>query len=206
MITGPQIIRTDLPPLYVEGSILPRDSKAVAIVGSRIPTKYGLKVAYDFAFFLAQNGVTIISGLARGIDTAAHNGALDGNGRTIAVFGSGLDIIYPYENKDLSEKITKFGALVSPFVYGTKPLGVNFLGRNKIIAMLSKVVLIVEGAKRSGTLSTAASAANLGIEVFAIPGPVDSETSYAPNYLIQNGARVAQSPRDILDYINEIEG
>ncbi|MBU0572337.1 DNA-processing protein DprA [Patescibacteria group bacterium] len=187
--------------LYISGKIRKRDRKAVAIVGSRKMTDYGKRMAAKFARELAKNKVTIISGLARGIDTIAHKAALSAGGRTIAVLGCGLDIIYPPENKALAERVRKNGALVSEFPLGTKPLGRNFLTRNRIISGLSLAVLVVEGARRSGTLSTASWAANQGREVFAIPGPIDSPLSAAPLFLIENGAQIAQNPKDILDVI-----
>ncbi len=178
--------------------------KKVAIVGTRTPTKYGVTVAYQFSFELAKKGVTIVSGLARGIDTIAHKAALDAGGRTIAVLGSGIDIIYPPENKELAKKIEQNGKVISPFPKGAMPLPKNFLIRNELIARLSQAVLVVEGKIKSGTLSTANHAANLGIEVFAIPGPVNSPMSQAPLYLIENGARIAKSPKDILDYLESL--
>lgn len=190
--------------IYVLGSILPSDELSVGIVGTRTPTKYGREVAYNFSYELAKKGITIISGLARGIDTVAHLGALSAKGRTIAVLGSGIDVIYPPENIDLAKKIIKSGAIVSQFPSGTLPFGKNFLRRNELIVKLSKAILVVEGKNRSGTLSTANHAANLGVEVFAIPGPVNVAQSYAPNFLIENGARVATKPHDILDYINSL--
>lgn len=178
---------------------------AVAIVGSRTPTKYGHEIAYKFAYTLARNGVTIVSGLARGIDTVAHIAALDAGGETIAVLGSGIDIIYPPENKSLAERITQSGKLISPFPKGTKPIGKNFLIRNEFIAKLSQAVLVVEGRRKSGTISTATHAANLGIEVFAIPGPINSPMSEAPLHLIEQGARIAKTPEDILEYLEGLQ-
>lgn len=179
-------------------------SKAIAIVGTRTPTKYGLQMAYRFSYELAKNGVTIVSGLARGIDTVAHQAALDAGGCTIAVLGSGIDIIYPPENKKLAAQIAKNGRLVTPFPKGTPPLAKNFLIRNELIVKLSQAILVVEGRRRSGTLSTANYAANLGVEVFAVPGPVNSEMSEAPLYLIEQGARMARSPQDILEYLASV--
>lgn len=190
--------------IFVRGKILKRDKKAVAIIGTRTPTKYGREIAYKFAYELAKKGVTIVSGLARGIDTIAHNAALEAGGRTIAVLGSGLDVIYPPENTGLAEKIIKSGALVSQFPNGTKPYGKNFLQRNEIIAKLSFAVVVVEGSRRSGTISTVNHAANLGVEVFAIPGPVNSPMSEAPLYLIEQGARIARKPEDILEYLDSL--
>lgn len=182
--------------MHILGEILESDKRAVAVVGSRDASQRGLKMAYDFAYYLAASGITIVSGLARGIDTMAHKGALDAGGRTIAVLGSGVDIIYPSQNKPLAEKIIKLGAVVSEFPNGAKPLGKNFLERNRLIAQLSKAVLVVEGKARSGTLSTAAHAARMGIEVFAIPG------SEATNWLISEGVSAVQNPKDIVEYIN----
>ncbi len=190
--------------LKILGSILEKDKKAVAIVGSRQMSEYGKKQAYYFSSVLAKNGITIVSGLARGIDTIAHTAALDAGGRTIAVLGSGIDIIYPPENFDLVQKIAKNGAVVSQFPNGTPPLGKNFLIRNKLIVELSLAVVVIEGKRRSGTISTANYAANIGREVFAIPGQIDSELSQAPLFLIENGAQIAHSPETIIDYINSL--
>jgi len=187
--------------LYILGKILKRDSLSVAVVGSRTPTRYGIEIAYKFSYELAKNKVTIVSGLARGIDTVAHKAALDAKGRTIAVLGSGIDVIYPPENKSLAFKIIENGALISQFPPKTPPYGKNFLMRNALISKLSSAVLVVEGKRRSGTLSTATYAANQGREVFAIPGPLNSPLSELPLYLIENGARVATKPEDILEYI-----
>jgi DNA processing protein len=192
------------PPIYIRGKILPKDNLAVAIIGSRQMSKYGIKVAYRFAFTLAKSGITIVSGLARGIDTVSHEASLDAGGRTLAVLGSGLDVIYPPENINLAKKIEKNGAVLSQFPLHTKPLGKNFLARNRIIAALSKALVVVEGAKRSGTLSTASYAANMGREVFAIPGPIDSLQSQAPNYLIEQGAFIATKPEYIIEYLRSI--
>ncbi|MFI5240898.1 MAG: DNA-processing protein DprA [Microgenomates group bacterium] len=184
--------------MNVLGKILPKDSYSIAIVGSRMATPRGKELAFNFSYVLAKKGVTIISGLARGIDTAAHKGAISAGGRTIAVMGSGIDVIYPPENKVLVSEIVKNGALVSEFPNGTKPLPGNFLQRNRLIAKLSKAVLVIEGMRRSGTLSTASWAGDLAKEVFAIPG------SEATDWLINNGATVAMDPQSILDYLNAV--
>jgi DNA processing protein len=162
---------------------------------------YGAKMARRFAGELAKNGVTVVSGMAKGIDGVAHQAAIDAGGRTIAVLGSGIDVVYPREHEKLYELIIKNGAVVSEFPAGTAPLPKNFLQRNRLIAALSKVVLVVEGQRRSGTLSIANHAANLGVDVFAIPGRVDSALSELPNYLIESGAGVARKPQDILDVL-----
>ncbi len=177
---------------FINGEILKADARAIAVVGARKITPRGIKLTRKFVRALTKEGFTIISGLARGVDTIAHQTALDVGGRTIAVLGSGLDIIYPPENIDLAEEIAKNGALVSPFACGTKPLPKNFLARNRIIAELSQAVLVIEGARRSGTLSTASWAANIGIDVYAVPG------SEATDWLIEQGALIAQTPKDIL--------
>ncbi len=183
--------------LFIEGEYLEKDKNAVAIVGSRRMSPRGKKLAYEYSFSLAKKGITIISGLAIGIDTVVHSAALDAGGRTIAVIGSGLDIIYPKENTELAKRIIKNGCLVTEFKEGTPPLGKNFLARNKVIAALSKAVVIIEGQRRSGTLSTASHAADLGVEVFVIPG------SPATDWLIEEGATIAKRPADIIDYLDE---
>ena len=182
--------------IFIKGTYQKRDKNAVAIVGSRNMSERGKKLAEKFSSTLAQKNITIVSGLAHGVDTIAHEAALAAKGRTIAVLAHGLDIIYPKENTDLASKIIKNGCLISKFPEGTSPKPQNFLARNQLVAGLSKAVLVVEGAERSGSLSTANHAANLGIEVFAIPG------SPATDFLIENGASVANSPEDILDYLN----
>lgn len=184
--------------LFIKGTYLETDKNAVAMVGSRKMSSRGKKLAYDFSFYLAKNNITIISGLALGIDSVAHSAALAANGRTIAVLAHGLDRIYPKENINLAEKITKTGCLLTNFKTGTIPYAKNFLARNQLIAGLSKAVLVIEGEKRSGSISTANHAANLGIEVFAIPG------SPATDWLIGEGANVATKPEDILDYLRSI--
>jgi len=182
--------------LYVKGDLHQADALAVAIVGSRKSSQRGKNLAHDFAYELAQNGVTIVSGLARGIDTVAHKAALAAGGRTLAVLGNGIDVVYPAENRRLFEAISKNGALLTEFPLGTRPLAKNFLERNRIISGLALVLLVVEGQRRSGTLSTTAHAANQGREVFAIPG------SPATDFLIKEGVRICQTPEDILDYLS----
>ncbi len=183
--------------LYVKGDLRRADALAVAIVGSRKGTARGRKLAHDFSLKLAGSGVAIVSGLARGIDTSAHQGALAAGGRTIAVLGSGIDIVYPAENSGLFEAISKNGAILTEFPPGTRPLAKNFLERNRIISGLALVLLVIEGERRSGTLSTTAHAANQGREVFAIPG------SPATDFLIKEGARVCQKPQKILDCLSK---
>lgn len=184
--------------LNILGELKKLDSRAIAVVGSREMTERGKKLTEEFVKELVKNKITIVSGLARGIDTIAHETALKYGGRTIAVIGSGLDIIYPAENNDLAERISQNGAVVSGFEYGTKPLPQNFLARNQLIVKLSKAVLVIEGKRRSGTISTANHAANEGVEVYAIAG------SEATDYLIENGATAVQSPNEIVDYLNNV--
>jgi len=186
--------------LYFKGTLKTADTNSVAIVGSRKMTSYGREVAEKFAGELASFGVTIISGLARGIDTAAHKGALSVSGRTIAVLGNGLDTIYPPENTKLADEIIKNGgAIVSEYPLGYPALPVNFAIRNRIVSGMSSCVIVVEGAVKSGTLLTATHAAEQGKTVFAIPGQITSPLSAAPHYLLKNGARIATSARDILE-------
>lgn len=187
--------------LFIRGEIKKEDARAVAIVGTRKMTPQGEKLAWDFSFYLAGKGVTIVSGLARGIDTTAHKAALAASGRTLAVLGSGVDVIYPKENMKLAETIIEKGALVSEFPSGTGPAAKNFLVRNRIISGLSKAVLVIEGAARSGTLSTATHAANQGREVFAHSGKRKQTMSAAPMKLIKEGATPVTSPEEILDYL-----
>ena len=187
------------PQLHIKGKILKADKKAIAIVGTRSPTDFGRDVAYLFSYQLSKAGFTIVSGMARGIDSVAHQACLDAGGRTIAVLGSGVDVIYPPENKSLYEKIIKSGAVVSEFPDGTKPIPKNFLERNQIIAYLSKAVLVIEGRRRSGTLSTARWAAELGREVFVIRSPKSSPMSEATNYLLGEGATLVHDPKEIID-------
>src|SRR5258708_5382847 len=184
--------------LFIKGTYLESDKTAVAIVGSRKTSKRGEKLAYDFSFYLAENGITIVSGLALGIDSVAHSAALAANGRTIAVLAHGLDRIYPIENSKIAKLIIENGCLITKFKEGTTPFAKNFLARNQLIAGLSKAIVVIEGEKRSGSISTANHAANLGIEVFAVPG------SPATDFLIENGASVANSPQDILEYLNSL--
>ena len=179
--------------LYIKGKILQSDCKAIAVVGSRNASFRGEALTKKFVKEFVKEGYTIISGLAMGIDTVAHKTALKEGGRTIAVLGCGIDIIYPSENKVLSGEITKHGAFVSPYPPGTKPFPKNFLARNRIIVELSRAVLIVEGKRRSGTLSTASWAANAGIDVFAIPG------SEATDWLINEGVNSVKSPKEVID-------
>lgn len=191
-----------LPPeLNIKGKILKKDDRAIAIVGTRTPTDFGRDAAYLFSYELAHMGFTIVSGMARGIDTVVHKAALEAGGRTIAVLGSGIDVIYPPENEELYKKIIGQGAVVSEFPNGTKPMPQNFLARNQVIAYLSRAVLVIEGKRRSGTLSTARWAAEMGKEVYVLRGPRDSAMSEATNYLIEQGAEIVRSPQELANLV-----
>ncbi|MCD6417646.1 DNA-processing protein DprA [bacterium] len=187
------------PILFVIGEILPQDSRAVAVVGTRRPTHNGKIAATRISKELASAGITIVSGLAVGIDGYAHRAALDAGGRTIAVLASGPDIIYPPEHRALAGKIIENGALISEFLPGTPPEGFNFPRRNRIISGISLGVLVVEAGERSGALITADHAAEQGREVFAVPGPPSSPQSRGTNKLIKNGARLTTSAQDIIE-------
>jgi len=185
--------------LYVKGELLPVDFAAIAIVGSRRTSYYGQEITQRISYDLAQKGVTIVSGMARGVDTAAHRGAIKGKGRTIAVWGSGLDVVYPPENARLADEIATCGALISEFPMQTPPYKENFPRRNRIISGLSLGVLVVEAAQRSGALITAGFALEQGREVFAVPGRAGSFTSKGTHNLIKEGAKLVEGPEDILE-------
>jgi DNA processing protein len=184
--------------LYVRGRLLADDALAVAIVGSRRATPYGLEVAEQLGAALGARGITVVSGLARGIDSAAHRGALESGGRTIAVLGSGVDVIYPPENRRLAGRIIEAGAMVSQFAPGTRPLPHHFPERNRVIAGLTLAVVVVEAAEKSGALITAGFAAELGREVMAIPGRVNSPESRGAHRLIQDGAALVQDAEEVI--------
>ncbi|MBQ9298903.1 MAG: DNA-processing protein DprA [Clostridia bacterium] len=175
------------------------DERSVAIVGSRRDTRYGRTQAYRIARDLAAAGVTVVSGLARGIDTAAHEGALAGGGRTVAVMGNGIDTIYPEENRELACRIIENGgAVITEFPFGAGPLAYHFPIRNRIISGISAALLLIEGHARSGTMITAGCAADQGREVFALPGAVDAPGSAAPLALLRDGAGICTCAQDIL--------
>ncbi|HSE02638.1 MAG TPA: DNA-processing protein DprA, partial [Methylomirabilota bacterium] len=189
--------------LHVLGDLHDADALAVAIVGSRRATPYGLDVAERLAADLAARGVTVVSGLARGIDAAAHRGALRVGGRTIAVLGSGADVIYPPEHRRLAGEIVARGAVLSQFAPGTPPLPQNFPARNRLIAAMALAVVVVEAAERSGSLITARLAAELGREVLAVPGRITTPESRGANRLIQDGAAVAMGWDDVAGALPE---
>jgi len=189
------------PPLamYVFGKLLPEDRRAIAIVGSRATSIYGLNTADRLAYQLAQTGFSIVSGLARGADTAAHRGALKGKGRTIAVLGGSLDHLYPPENAELARQIAKNGAVISEYPLGRLPDRMTFPYRNRIISGLSMGVLVVESGVRGGAMHTADAAIEQGRTVFAVPGRIDSPGSRGPHRLIKNGAKLVESLDDVLE-------
>ena len=194
---------SDAPPvLYYKGSLLPKDDLALAIVGARYATVYGRQVTEKLAYELVSNGLTIVSGLARGIDSIAHRTAIDAGGRTIAVLGNGLDLVYPPENKSLSDQITQNGALVSEFPLGFPSMPSNFPARNRIISGLSLGVLVTEAAIDSGSLITAGQAAEQGREVFAVPGSITSKMSAGTNNLIKEGVHPTTEVADILSILD----
>lgn len=187
--------------LFCLGNLELMNRKSIAIIGSRNCSAYGQKVAKDFAFHLAKNDVCVVSGLAKGIDAFSHIGALNSNGKTIAVLGSGLDVIYPKENTQLYyDIIAKDGLIVSEYPLGTKALKQNFPARNRIISGLSDSVLVVEARKNSGTNITVDFALEQGKDVFVIPGNIYSKTSDGTNYLITEGAIPVLSYKDVLRY------
>ncbi|MFH1854474.1 MAG: DNA-processing protein DprA [Candidatus Omnitrophota bacterium] len=188
--------------LYIKGNILAQDNAAIAVVGSRRASFYGMQTAEKMGFELASRGITVVSGLARGIDSSAHRGALKSKGRTLAVLGSGIGNIYPEEHIELAKEISKRGAVISEFPIQTIPDRGNFPKRNRIISGLSLGVVVVEAAEKSGALITSDCAMEQGRDVFAVPGKVDSVTSKGTNGLIKQGAKLAETVEDILEELN----
>lgn len=187
------------PLLFAKGDLIKKQNFSVAIVGSRRATSYGRMVAEELARGLSQKGITVTSGLARGVDSAAHKGALEDEGGTIAVVGCGLDIIYPPENKKLFTEICEKGSVVSEFPLGTTPVSYNFPLRNRIISGISKGVVVVEASEKSGALITVDFALEQGREVFAVPGAIRSSQSKGANKLIKTGACLVENANDILE-------
>jgi DNA processing protein len=188
--------------LYVKGEIMPQDDVAIAIVGSRLASFYGIQTAERFGFELGSRGITIISGLARGIDSSAHKGALKAKARTLAILGSGIARIYPEEHKLLAQRISESGALISEFPMMRMPDRGNFPRRNRIISGLSIGVVVVEAAEKSGALITSDIAMEEGRDVFAVPGKIDSVTSKGTHKLIKQGAKLAECADDILEELD----
>jgi DNA processing protein len=190
------------PVLYMRGEYLPDDLFAVAIVGTRRVTPYGRQITEELASYLASNGITVVSGLARGVDAIAHQSALKAGGRTIGVLGSGVDKIYPPEHRQLVERMMEHGAIVSDYALGTPPDSSNFPPRNRIVSGLSLAVVVVEAGETSGALITAEFAAEQGREVFAVPGSILAPQSKGTNKLIQKGALPLLSINDLMQALN----
>lgn len=194
----------DQPPpvLYIRGEYLPDDLFAVAIVGTRRVTPYGRQITEELSAFLAANGITVISGLARGVDAIAHQSALKAGGRSIGVLGSGVDKIYPPEHRGLAEQMMGHGAIISDYAPGTPPDASNFPPRNRIISGLSLAVVVIEAGETSGALITAEFAAEQGREVFAVPGSILAPQSKGTNKLIQNGALPLLGVNDLMQALD----
>ncbi len=188
--------------IFAKGDISLLNSKSIAIVGSREPSKYGIYVAEKFSKELSKEGITIVSGLARGIDTFAHVGALSSFGKTIAVLGSGIDIVYPKENAKYYREISEKGLIISEYIVGTAPESKNFPQRNRIISGLSDGVLVVEARKNSGTMITTDFALEQGKELYVIPGNITSNLSAGTNNLIKEGAKLITDVYEILEDLN----
>jgi len=197
----PLLKQIDDPPvlLYITGDFPLQHTPSIAIVGSRSPTEYGKTTSQQLSYQLAERGITVVSGFARGIDTCVHRGALEAGGRTVAVFGCGLSIIYPETNRGLAAEIIESGALVSEFPMTMPPRGKNFPRRNRVISGLTLGTLVVEASERSGSLITARHAAEQGREVFAVPGQIFSGVSRGTHSLINQGATLINSVDDLLD-------
>lgn len=188
--------------IFAKGDISLLNSKSIAIVGSREPSKYGICVAEKFSKELSKEGITIVSGLARGIDTFAHIGALSSFGKTIAVLGSGIDVVYPKENAKYYREISEKGLIISEYIVGTAPESKNFPQRNRIISGLSDGVLVVEARKNSGTMITTDFALEQGKELYVIPGNITSNLSAGTNNLIKEGAKLVTDVCEILEDLN----
>ncbi len=187
------------PILWVKGDMNVLMGNTVGVVGTRRPDSYGIRATKKIVESLSSSNLTIVSGGAYGIDTVAHKTALDNDGKTVAVLGSGLDVPYPWQNRGLFEKIPESGALISEFPPGTKPNAENFPKRNRIISALSDLLVVIEAGNTSGALLTARWALEQGKEIFALPGPFDSEKSRGTNRLIKEGARIITDVNDILE-------
>jgi DNA processing protein len=185
--------------LYVWGTLAPGEKRAIAVVGSRRTTLYGRETAGKLAFYLAKTGFVVVSGLARGIDTAAHRGALQGGGRTLAVLGGALDCLYPEENAELARAVACQGAVLSEFPLGRQPDKTTFPMRNRIVSGLSKGVIVIETPLKGGSLITANQAMEHGRPVFAVPGRIDTPSSRGCHALIKAGAKLVESVDDILE-------
>ena len=190
------------PVFYVRGSFVMEDEWSVAIVGTRRVTSYGKQVTRELASYLGRNGITVISGMARGVDSVAHESALEAGGRSLAVLGCGVDCIYPAENRQLAERMMESGGLISDYALGTPPDARNFPPRNRLISGLSLATVIIEAGERSGALITASFAVEQGREVFAVPGTIYAPLSIGTNRLIRQGAQPYTSPQELLELLN----
>lgn len=190
------------PVLFIKGELSEEDRFAAAVIGSRDPSRYGESVAASISRDLAADGMTLVSGMARGIDSISHREALRAGGRTIAVLGSGIDVIYPPENRGLFDKIIHSGAVVTEFPMSTPPNGINFPNRNRIISGLSLGVVIVEAGMKSGSLITAQCAIKQGREVFAVPGKIGYAGSRGTNKLIKDGGKLVENAKDVMDVLS----
>lgn len=198
----PPLLRVSSHPpqvLYLKGRLAPEDALAIAVVGSRRATPHGVDVARRIARDLGEAGFTVVSGLARGIDAAAHEGALQSGGRTLAFLGSGLDRIYPVEHLNLAEEISRRGALLTEFPFGAPPLRSHFPERNRAIAWITWATVVVEAARDSGSLITAGLAADEGRAVYAVPGPVGAPNAEGTNALLRAGALVCRGASDVIE-------
>ena len=201
----PQLLREIFDPpvvLFVRGRVELLDTVMAAVVGTRRATPYGLAVAEKLSADLSRAGVTVVSGMARGIDTAAHRGVLAAGGNTVAVFGCGVDVLYPIENRKLASELSTRGLLVSEYPMGTPAYPQNFPVRNRIVSGLSKGVIVVEGAQYSGSSITARLAADQGRELYAVPGNITSKMSWGPNLLIKQGAKVVMDWNDVVEELS----
>jgi DNA processing protein len=199
----PNLLEIYDPPafLFIRGDLTEEDNRAVAMVGTRNPSRYGLEMAEKIAEDLARSGITIVSGLARGIDTACHTAALRAGRRTIGVLGCGIDVVYPRENKALIEEVARCGAVITEFRPGTAPLATNFYRRNRIVSGLSRGVVVVEAGKKSGSLITAHHGLDQNREVLAVPGNVMNIRSKGPHLLIKEGAALVESAEDVIQSV-----
>lgn len=203
----PRLLEVSQPPpvLYLKGDVVDEDAWSIAIVGTRRVTTYGKQVAQEIASTLARQGITVVSGLARGVDAIAHQAALQAGGRTLAVLGNGVDLVYPPEHRRLAEQIIANGALISDYAPGTPPDVANFPPRNRIISGLARAVVVVEAGRSSGALITAAFAAEQGREVFALPGNIYAPQSEGTNLLIRQGAHPYLNCQDLLATLNLVQ-
>ena len=200
------LLQTYNPPplLYIRGEMIPEDMNSIAIVGSRLPNKYGRTVTETLSGELASMGVTIVSGMARGVDSLAQSKALKMGGRTIGVLGCGLDIYYPPENDKLYDAVAQNGALLSEFALGTPPISHNFPQRNRIISGISLGVVVVQASEKSGSLISASFALDQNKEVFAVPGNIDNKLSRGTNWLIKKGAKLVETVDDIISEVDAL--